>query len=420
MSYYKIKEVQIKKLFGIADNNLEVQYNPNKNINVMYSLNGTGKTTLFKLLDAALNIKFSVLDSIQFKKIKIIFDNEEELVIEKNLLKPFDSYQPDEYPKDNIGKAYFPITYTWKDNDGSILDAKLYLESDTKTNMRDLLNYAPKGNTDWVEIENKLLKMNISLLYSNKDYNRSAKSLNSRSQLDNGFHKKNHFDKYESNDFETYSLEFVEQQVKRRRNEISMMSDMPYEEWSENLISRTRKYDSETKYINLPLDDKMTYIKNKLNDYKTEEYKYFDMMAQYGKNYESLESKINCLENIINNEPGLVNKDFFIDRKSLVPKIILKNKSEIPIEYLSSGEKNVILLYFYLIFNAESNSIILIDEPEVSLHVDWIESLIDNIYEICKQRNLQVIFATHSPDFVCKNHFDLSVILHQESGDENE
>lgn len=44
-------------------------------------------------------------------------------------------------------------------------------------------------------------------------------------------------------------------------------------------------------------------------------------------------------------------------------------KNEIPIEHLSSGEKNDFVLFYELIFKCDSKSLILVDEPEISLHV---------------------------------------------------
>ena len=77
---------------------------------------------------------------------------------------------------------------------------------------------------------------------------------------------------------------------------------------------------------------------------------------------------------------------------------------------LSSGEQHEVILNYELIFKTENNSIILIDEPEISLHILWQRKYIDNLIEIAKANNLSIIVATHSPDIVY-NHRKLVHVL---------
>ncbi|MCD4843115.1 MAG: hypothetical protein K8R25_01375, partial [Methanosarcinales archaeon] len=44
---------------------------------------------------------------------------------------------------------------------------------------------------------------------------------------------------------------------------------------------------------------------------------------------------------------------------------------ELELTQLSSGEQHEVVLLFELIFNAKQNNLVLIDEPEISLHVNW-------------------------------------------------
>ncbi len=90
-------------------------------------------------------------------------------------------------------------------------------------------------------------------------------------------------------------------------------------------------------------------------------------------------------------------------------KIMFKNNSgeEFGIEYLSSGEKQVVYRVGYLLRNLNniSGGIILIDEPELSLHPRWqikYISFLKDIFVISGIMNVQFIIATHSP-YVLKN-----------------
>ncbi|HHY0577329.1 TPA: AAA family ATPase [Vibrio parahaemolyticus] len=75
--------------------------------------------------------------------------------------------------------------------------------------------------------------------------------------------------------------------------------------------------------------------------------------------------------------------------------------ANIPLEKLSSGEKNQVSIFFDLIFKAENGVLILIDEPEVSLHISWQKSLLNEFSQISKFNHYsQLIVTTHSPDVI--------------------
>lgn len=72
----------------------------------------------------------------------------------------------------------------------------------------------------------------------------------------------------------------------------------------------------------------------------------------------------------------------------------------ISLENLSSGEQNEIILLYKLIFDVASDVILLVDEPEISLHVIWQEEFMSDLEEIAKVRKQQIIIATHSPQII--------------------
>lgn len=73
---------------------------------------------------------------------------------------------------------------------------------------------------------------------------------------------------------------------------------------------------------------------------------------------------------------------------------VTANQSPIPLEALSSGEKQ--LLQILLETLAAGQSSILIDEPELSMHVEWQLRIVESMRRVNPE--CQIILATHSPD----------------------
>ena len=81
--------------------------------------------------------------------------------------------------------------------------------------------------------------------------------------------------------------------------------------------------------------------------------------------------------------------------------------------YLSSGQAQVLAL-ITAVRSAKEGSLILVDEPEISLHVDWQERLVEQLY--APLTGSRLIIATHSPDIVVKHRHLCSVLKSKEEG----
>jgi predicted ATP-binding protein involved in virulence len=77
---------------------------------------------------------------------------------------------------------------------------------------------------------------------------------------------------------------------------------------------------------------------------------------------------------------------------------------------LSSGEQHEIVLLYELLFKATENSLILLDEPEISLHVAWLEQFLSDLHAITALSHFDVIITTHSPQII-SDRWDLTVEL---------
>lgn len=79
------------------------------------------------------------------------------------------------------------------------------------------------------------------------------------------------------------------------------------------------------------------------------------------------------------------------------------------LDKLSSGEKQLLILLTYIAFPQQGSRIIVIDEPELSLHLRWQEKFIGALLALA-DKDLQIIIATHSPAIVGKNR-DACVVM---------
>ena len=77
---------------------------------------------------------------------------------------------------------------------------------------------------------------------------------------------------------------------------------------------------------------------------------------------------------------------------------------------LSSGEQQELVLHYDLLFRVPSNTIVLIDEPELSLHVAWQKKFLPDLLKIVQLSNFDALVATHSP-FVVGDRTDLMIGL---------
>ncbi len=65
---------------------------------------------------------------------------------------------------------------------------------------------------------------------------------------------------------------------------------------------------------------------------------------------------------------------------------------------LSSGEKQFLIIMLTVLLQRKEESILIMDEPEISMHIDWQRELLNNLKKL--NPNCQIILATHSPGVI--------------------
>jgi predicted ATP-binding protein involved in virulence len=123
--------------------------------------------------------------------------------------------------------------------------------------------------------------------------------------------------------------------------------------------------------------------------------------------YERVLERIELFTDIINGRFQF--KQFSFDRRAGFIFTDVLGRAITP-DLLSSGEQHEIVLIYDLLFKTQENSLILIDEPEISLHIAWQKRFLDDLRRIIQLTPLDIVLSTHSPQLIGSN-LDLTVPL---------
>ncbi|MCU3185888.1 ATP-binding protein [Enterobacter hormaechei subsp. steigerwaltii] len=130
-------------------------------------------------------------------------------------------------------------------------------------------------------------------------------------------------------------------------------------------------------------------IKNEINELKK---KVNDTEIECNELIHRLEKSINDLFKESKKKVNFSSGDLTIERTDKEDELALSN--------LSSGERQVIYIMLKAANTSMDETVLLMDEPEISLHLTWQEKLINSILYV--NEKCQLIIVTHSPAIVMK------------------
>lgn len=178
-------------------------------------------------------------------------------------------------------------------------------------------------------------------------------------------------------------------------------------EYQTCLMEANEKFEKLNKYnlVDMSIIDEKNY--NAMHSVALKIY-FLDFAEKY-KVFQKLVSQLDLFTKIINSRLTFKHIRITRDKGFEVVDNDIPNKV-LQLSELSSGEKQEIVLFYNLIFETKEELLLLIDEPEISLHITWQKQILDDFLEVSKQIALQVIVATHSPQIV-SNHLDIQIDL---------
>lgn len=123
--------------------------------------------------------------------------------------------------------------------------------------------------------------------------------------------------------------------------------------------------------------------------------------------FDTLAAKIDLFKSVINR--------LFRHKRMVISKdagMTFTTDAGAPLEAtsLSSGEQHEVVMLYELLFKLPPDSLILIDEPEISLHLAWQKQFLQDLTDMTGLSGFDVLLATHSPQII-SDRWDLTVEL---------
>ncbi|WP_214849514.1 AAA family ATPase [Exiguobacterium sp. s138] len=423
------------------DKNISLTFD--ENIRILLGENGTGKTTILTILYYVLSRKFYNLYNIDFSKINIKLSTNETITLHKEWFSldgnenAYRYYQMlEEELNDQELEYALEIVYGNRTFENfrslfresidrkrvSFIRLRRYIQ-ELKTILRDNGTY--QYSEDILEVEKKLKEVFSDEILYFPTYRRIEDDL-SKLGLSLNDENDNLSNKYGVINFGMNDVQEVFDKIKTDIKDESLIS---YSNVTGNMIKHLIYPDQKQNLINFDdtIFENRELLKISLerfgNDLKEEDKKYifnlvknksifnreYSLLNFYLKNliksYMKYKKRDDSIKEFINIcTKYLVNKKVhFNERNGEISIFNQKNNLKIELNQLSSGEKQIVSILAQVFLNFKDNFIILFDEPELSLSLEWQEMLLPDIID---SGRCSLLFAvTHSP-FIFDNNLD--------------
>lgn len=410
----KMIEITNIKFFGFKDYQTNINISLKGNTSILYGANGSGKTTVLRLINALLSQKDEVLRKENVENVELTFsENGIDTTISVPFQKETESYSWEHLENSLLYKTksimigvqrgtpksyssvpsrliyefllHAPIareTLNLKKAERS----KIRFLSDELSNFlnRQRSNRARAGENQLIPEGNHISLEDINISNIENEllltYERVQETISYR--IYNAL-------------FETFAIaieqekdgqfsidvpdNFIEIIHKNKFKLIDALEDAPDNEFKETVIKKLTLFN---------IDSAEELKKNKL---------FTKLLLQMVKELELEKVALSSLNILVERFNSLIGseKTLIIDREGIRVEI---NNSTHGLDGLSSGERHLLTFLSVILLDGSKRDFILIDEPEISLNVIWQEQLINLIKELAP--NSQIIMASHSPSIV--------------------
>lgn len=419
--------------------NYDISFNPR--LTFLIGINGTGKTSVLKLILGLISPSFNYLNSIEFDNAELTCLDTTGLCITISARKNPDSNNLDLFLK----KGEFEFSGSLEKTSLALLNQEH--SDDVNEKLRGLIE-----KFDQQEIVREIKSLTTPLflgldrrVYEGQQIDRMRQTFLMRRRYSN----------FPQNDPLNTSLIDIQEVIYDYMRLIASKQPKINEEFKNKILLQSFEF-LESQEFNRwrdtqELNEKRKKASDAFNNLKIEGIsehltKFFDQLSETLNQFNEVQEKrsgkkeidlkeIEVIQRWFNNQPQLRRIDGLIEfnqayqdevRKLYLPieqtkqiinkffneskkELQIDNQGELQIKFgngkvarlyeLSSGEKQIITMLGHLIFFEErfktDTGIFIIDEPEVSLHLAWQEIFVNSILEASPKT--QFILATHSP-----------------------
>lgn len=125
-----------------------------------------------------------------------------------------------------------------------------------------------------------------------------------------------------------------------------------------------------------------------------------DIVSSFNKQSEEAARPISNYLELVNKFLSDSGKQIIFDDAGTLAFKITGQSGLNPVTSLSSGEAQIFVILTHLCFNpaAHRTNVFIVDEPELSLHVQWQELFVESVQ--AANPNIQYIMATHAPSII--------------------
>lgn len=420
MGKLKISKIEVRKLFGVYNYNLQytssdVTYD---NLMILYGDNGTGKSTILRMINYLLSNKEknghkSELANIAFESFLISFtdgsyikafrENDEfnwlgKYAIEYNIKGKSDTFALQTNRDDerwfirlrdsHVEKQYYVLLDLLKDEDILFIsDRRKELDSMEHTSIEEFEAFYSRMRIRRIEKREEEVEHEIRLLQEwliNRALSASKKGEEGTSNIYAKLIEQ--FSVNHSTEENEKSLDDIKTELKVIAKKAKPYVDMGFL--------------NETDY---------KYLLQKIDN--IQESKIDVVQAILTPYIETLNNKMMALNNLMEILSYMLESlSDYLHEKTISFSVAdgfsiqhVKNGENVSFECLSSGEKQLLILFSKVIRNSSKCSFIIIDEPEISLNIKWQRMLMNTLNYFVSGNHAQFIIATHSFEILSKH-----------------
>ena len=433
----RINQISVTKLFGIF--NHQVSLNIEDRITIIHGANGFGKTALLRLINGFFNSRYSELRSIPFTEFRVDFDDCSHLQVTKSIEQinekdqklMFHFYRVGAEPEmfspnllTNLGvKVDWHLSAT-EDEVNSLIQVG---EQNTITSLSPLENFAIPFIESFENFARKLKKEPkwLSELKSSIDVHfiETQRLLTPSSVPEPAVDTKtpsmipsvNIYSQELAEEIQIRLAEYgaLSQSLERTFPARIFNNKVPSDLTEETLRNKLNEIEEKRSRLKetglLDKDENSEFQVDQNIDGVTKNILsiYVEDVEQKLMIFQEIATKIELFRRII--QQRFLHKNMSISKDKGFTFTTADDKPLLATD-LSFGEQHELVMLYQLLFKVKPNSLVLIDEPELSLHVAWQVQFLTDLQAIIRLANFDVLIATHSPDII-DDRWDLTVEL---------